>query len=141
MDTRIDAERDYKSSAGGGLATLQRCLHGGVCIDVSALICMYGIACTAVCARKCLHGGACTEGPARQCVRGRICAERSARRRLHEGHGTQNVEKQHHNHRPGTGDPCVLVRTRGVPRISLDTCVQKRRTGNGERKKNYQSLI
>ena len=149
MDTRIDAERDYKSSGGGGLVPLQS-LHGGACTDVSALICMHGVGCTVVSARgvcteeparKGLRGSACTEGSARRGLHGSACTERAAWRCLHGGHGTQNVEKQHHDHRRGTGDPCIFLRTRGVPRISLDTLVKKPRTGNGEKINNYQSLI
>ena len=103
------------------------CLHEGVCTEEPA--------------RKGLRGSACTEGSARRGLHGSACTERAARRCLHGGHGTQNVEKQHHDHRRGTGDPCIFLRTRGVPRISLDTLVKKPRTGNGEKIKNYQSLI
>ena len=103
------------------------CLHGGVCTKVSARRRLHGSACTEGSARRGLHGGACTEGPARRC--------------LHGGHCTQNVEKHDHDHGRGTGDPCTFLKTRGVPRISLDTLVKKRRTGNGEKIKDYQGLI
>ena len=73
LDTGINAERDYKSSAGGGLVPLQRCLHGGACMDVG----------TDMYAWSWLHGGVCTKGSARRSLHGRACAAVPARRDLH----------------------------------------------------------
>ena len=120
----------------------RRCLHGCVRTamyawigrkEVSARRCLHGGACT-----EGLHGGPCTERPARKGLHGSSCTERAARRCLHGGHSPQNVEKQHHDHRRGTGEPCIFLRRRGVPQISLETLVKKGRTGNGEKIKNIK---
>ena len=144
MDTRIDAERDYKSSGGGGLVPLQS-LHGGACTDVSALICMHGVGCTVVSARRCLHGGACTEGPARQCLHGGICTERSPRQCLH-GEGCTEVLSRRARHakrrktapRPQAGNRgslYFLKNKRRSPHIARYSC---KKTTNGERGKDKE---
>ena len=144
MDTRIDAERDYKSSGGGGLVPLQS-LHGGACTDVSALICMHGVGCTVVSARRCLHGGACTEGPARQCLHGGICTERSPRQCLH-GEGCTEVPSRRARHakrrktapRPQAGNRGSLYffkNKRRSPHIARYSC---KKTTNGERGKDKE---
>ena len=60
----------------------RRCLHRGVCTEVSAPRCLHGGACTEVPARRGLHGGACTEGPTRRCLHGSACTEGPPRRCL-----------------------------------------------------------
>ena len=55
-----------------------KCLHGGVCAEMSARRFLHGGA-----ARRCLRGGFCTEVPARRCLHGGVHTEVLARRCLH----------------------------------------------------------